>query len=91
MGSPPPLKDTSPTDKDVLDEEMTVKRHTEKGVMDEGVVVQVRGLTKTYPSTYTIGCSCFCCCCCLKVERTAPYHAVKVFFLASLVVSLSSI
>ncbi|KAJ1691633.1 hypothetical protein LUZ63_015788 [Rhynchospora breviuscula] len=81
IGSPPQVKDTSPTDKDVLDEEMMVKQQAEKGMTDEGVAVQLCGLIKTYPSTYTLGCSCVCCCCCLKVKRTAPYHAVKGLWL----------
>ncbi|KAJ4782698.1 ABC transporter A family member 2 [Rhynchospora pubera] len=58
-----------------------VKQQAEKGMTDEGVAVQVCGLIKTYPSTYTLGCSCVCCCCCLKVKRTAPYHAVKGLWL----------
>jgi hypothetical protein len=75
MGSTPPVEETSPTDEDVLEEELAVKQQNEGDDVDKSVAVQVRGLTKTYPGTFNVGCC--------KCKRTSPYHAVKVSFFFS--------
>ncbi|KAF3322075.1 ABC transporter A family member 2-like protein [Carex littledalei] len=69
MGSTPPVEETSPTDEDVLAEETAVKQTKEGDDVDASVAAQVRGLTKTYPGTFDVGCC--------KCKRTSPYHAVK--------------
>lgn len=63
----------TPDDEDVLEEETLVKQHSLEGVIDPNVAVQIRGLAKTYPGTTKFGCC--------KCNKTAPYHALKVFLL----------
>jgi hypothetical protein len=58
-------------DEDVLEEENAVRQQLTRGVVDANVAVQVHGIVKTYPGTFSIGCCCKC-------KRTAPYHALKV-------------
>ncbi|CAJ2676962.1 unnamed protein product [Trifolium pratense] len=57
-------------DEDVLEEENAVRQQLTQDVVDANVAVQVHGIVKTYPGTFSIGCCCKC-------KRTAPYHALK--------------
>ncbi|TQD73014.1 hypothetical protein C1H46_041449 [Malus baccata] len=69
IGSAPPKEHLTPDDEDVLEEENLVKQQTKEGTVDPNIAVQIRGLVKTYPGTFSIGCC--------KCRRTKPYHAVK--------------
>ncbi|GAU19716.1 hypothetical protein TSUD_78410 [Trifolium subterraneum] len=63
-------ENSAANDEDVLEEENAVKQQLRQGVVDANVAVQVHGIMKTYPGTFSIGCCCKC-------KRTAPYHALK--------------
>ncbi|KAM2487738.1 hypothetical protein ACFX1W_039631 [Malus domestica] len=69
IGSAPPKEHLTPDDEDVLEEENLVKQQTKEGRVDPNIAVQIRGLVKTYPGTFSVGCC--------KCRRTKPYHAVK--------------
>lgn len=64
------LEHVTPEDEDVLQEETTVKQQTHEGIVDSNTAVQIRGLTKTYPGSTSLGCC--------KCNRTPPYHALRV-------------
>lgn len=69
FGSSPQLEHIIPDDEDVLEEENTVKRQVNEGVVDPNAAVQVRGLAKVYPGSTNMGC--------FKCKRTPPYHALR--------------
>uniref|UniRef100_A0A5B6YUA3 Putative ABC transporter A family member 2-like n=1 Tax=Davidia involucrata TaxID=16924 RepID=A0A5B6YUA3_DAVIN len=71
ISSIPPPDNITPDDKDVLEEENTVKHQAREGEVDPNVAVQIRGLVKTFRGKIEIGC------CCCKRKRSSPYHAVK--------------
>ncbi|KAK2384736.1 ABC transporter A family member [Trifolium repens] len=68
--SPHHEENSTADDEDVLEEENAVRQQLTQGVVDANVAVQVHGIVKTYPGTFSIGCCCKC-------KRTAPYHALK--------------
>ncbi|XP_057526863.1 ABC transporter A family member 2-like [Amaranthus tricolor] len=63
------LEHVTPEDEDVLQEETTVKQQAHEGIVDPNTAVQIRGLTKTYPGSTSLGCC--------KCNRTPPYHALR--------------
>ncbi|CAO2206628.1 unnamed protein product [Urochloa humidicola] len=69
FGSSRPADDATPTDEDVLVEENLVKEQAANNEVDPGVAVQIHGLRKTYPGTFSIGCC--------KCSTTKPFHSVK--------------
>lgn len=62
-----------------------MKQQAREDNIDPNVVVQLRGLFKTYPKKIKLSCRscCFCCYCCVCKTRKA-YTAVKVSFVLSL-------
>uniref|UniRef100_A0A0E0QIM3 ABC transporter domain-containing protein n=1 Tax=Oryza rufipogon TaxID=4529 RepID=A0A0E0QIM3_ORYRU len=69
FGSNRPADDASPTDEDVIAEENLVKQQAANNEVDPGVAVQICGLRKTYPGSFSMGC-CRC-------RTTKPFHSVK--------------
>ncbi|KAL6646412.1 hypothetical protein ACP70R_018020 [Stipagrostis hirtigluma subsp. patula] len=69
FGSSRPADDATPTDEDVLAEESLVKEQAANNEIDPGVAVQIRGLRKTYPGSFSMGCC--------KCRTTKPFHSVK--------------
>ncbi|CAN8251970.1 unnamed protein product [Cochlearia groenlandica] len=69
IGSVPPVKNLTPEDEDVVEEEILVKQQAMDGVVDPNIAVQIHGLAKTYPGTTKLGCC--------KCTKTSPFHAVK--------------
>ncbi|KAG5537228.1 hypothetical protein RHGRI_024616 [Rhododendron griersonianum] len=69
LRSIPQVQPKTPDDEDVLEEENIVKRQVKEDLVDPDVVVQIRGLTKTYPGKIEIGCC--------KCTRKSHFHAVK--------------
>ncbi|KAL5220999.1 hypothetical protein ABZP36_025712 [Zizania latifolia] len=69
FGSNRPADDATPTDEDVLAEENLVKQQASNNEVDPGVAVQIRGLRKTYPGSFSMSC-CRC-------RTTKPFHSVK--------------
>uniref|UniRef100_J3MSS8 ABC transporter domain-containing protein n=1 Tax=Oryza brachyantha TaxID=4533 RepID=J3MSS8_ORYBR len=69
FGSNRPADDAAPTDEDVIAEENLVKQQIANSEVDPGVAVQIRGLRKTYPGSFSMGC-CRC-------RTTKPFHSVK--------------
>uniref|UniRef100_A0ACD5X2C7 Uncharacterized protein n=1 Tax=Avena sativa TaxID=4498 RepID=A0ACD5X2C7_AVESA len=69
FGSSRPVDDATPTDEDVLTEESLVKEQAASNEVDPGVAVQIRGLRKTYPGSFNMGCC--------KCRTTKPFHSVK--------------
>ncbi|XP_058181547.1 ABC transporter A family member 2-like isoform X1 [Rhododendron vialii] len=65
----PQVQPKTPDDEDVLEEENFVKHQIREDLVDPNVVVQIRGLTKTYPGKIEIGCC--------KCTRKSHFHAVK--------------
>ena len=72
-GLVPLLKDITPDNDAVLEEQNIINEQRRKGLMDPNIAVQICGLTKTYPWTININ-SCKC-------KYTSPYHAIKVLTL----------
>ncbi|KAM6594094.1 hypothetical protein CsatA_001797 [Cannabis sativa] len=60
-------------DEDVLEEEKIIKEQIIKGIDNANIVVQIRGLVKTYPGTTKTGC--------FKCKKTPPYHALNGLWL----------
>ncbi|KAM6569736.1 hypothetical protein CsatB_017721 [Cannabis sativa] len=60
-------------DEDVLEEEKIIKEQIIKGIDNPNIVVQIRGLVKTYPGTTKT--------CCFKCKKTPPYHVVNGLWL----------
>ncbi|KAL5544416.1 hypothetical protein UlMin_008200 [Ulmus minor] len=69
----PPEDHLPPDDEDVLGEENIIKQHISKGINDSNIVVQIRGLVKTYPGTTET--------CCFQCKKYPPYHALKGLWL----------
>ncbi|XP_058181556.1 ABC transporter A family member 11-like [Rhododendron vialii] len=69
LHSIPQVQPKTPDDEDVLEEENIVKHQVREDLVDPNVVVQIRGLTKTYPGKIEIGCC--------KCTRKSHFHAVK--------------
>ncbi|EXB20714.1 ABC transporter A family member 2 [Morus notabilis] len=63
-----------PDDEDVQEEEKIVKQQTREEIEDTNVAVQIRGFTKTYPSTIDMTS-------CGKCKKRSPYHALKGLWL----------
>ena len=53
-------------------EENLVKEQAANNKVDPGVAVQIHGLRKTYPGTFSIGCC--------KCSTAKPFHSVKVSY-----------
>ncbi|ONM04752.1 ABC2 homolog 15 [Zea mays] len=70
FGSSRPADDATPTDEDVLAEQNLVKEQAANNAVDPNVAVQIHGLRKTYPGTFSIGCCCKC-------SKSKPFHSVK--------------
>lgn len=49
-----------------------MKEQAANNEVDPGVAVQIHGLRKTYPGTFSIGCC--------KCSATKPFHSVKVSY-----------
>ncbi|XP_062114912.1 ABC transporter A family member 2-like [Humulus lupulus] len=62
-----------PDNEGVLEEENIIKEQIIKGVDNPNIVVQIRGLVKTYHGTTKAGC--------FKCKKTSPYHALKGIWL----------
>jgi hypothetical protein len=73
FGSSHPVEDAALADEDVLAEENLVKEQAANNEVDPGVAVQIRGLRKTYPGSFNMGCC--------KCRTTKPFHSVKVSYL----------
>jgi len=73
FGSSHPVDDAALTDEDVLAEENLVKEQAANNEVDPGIAVQIRGLRKTYPGSFSMGCC--------KCRTTKPFHSVKVSYL----------
>ncbi|KAI8537560.1 hypothetical protein RHMOL_Rhmol09G0033500 [Rhododendron molle] len=69
LHSIPQVQPKTPDDEDVLEEENVVKHQVREDLVDPNVVVQIRGLTKTYPGKIEIGCC--------KCTRKSHFHAIK--------------
>ncbi|KAH7847609.1 hypothetical protein Vadar_028082 [Vaccinium darrowii] len=69
LHSIPQVEHKTPDDEDVFEEENIVKHQATEDLVDPNVVVQIRGLIKTYPGKIKIGCG--------KCTRKSHFHAVK--------------